>query len=215
MNRKIILSAFMALLFAMQALYAQQAIQIETLLNKQPGEHTVKIDFSGFTSNLSAISLVFSYDTDLLTYTGSNLLIPGDGLLTNPNYGPGEFGITWWNNSGASVDGTFIELTFDYAGFVDAPMIFLISECEIADAGANIIPNDSIDYLPGGIYPECQLHLQIGSDPAAGIGNPVSLPVTILGGDFEDINSMQLEIGYDPLKPVSYTHLTLPTKRIV
>ncbi|MDZ7776380.1 MAG: hypothetical protein U5L09_12650 [Bacteroidales bacterium] len=117
-----------------------------------PGEIIlVELDFSGFSSNVGAISMEVGLDGNLLTIQEEIFILPMEQNYSEPAHDSENtllFSMT--NMDGTDVNET-LSLTFDYKGGFSSDLEFNANQCEIV--GADLTEITGISYTDGSVSP--------------------------------------------------------------
>ncbi len=176
-----------------------QTVTIQDVPDAEPGLIDVTISMTDFAQPASAISLVFPYDANLISYEGYDLHVTGTFLSINDNYlGQDKMSIQWVSDNGVSISGNFVTIQFKYNGGFDTILEFIEQDCEITYD--TTVPFD-VTYVAGNITADLtdpDGTISIGTADAVA-GGPVDVPITITGFDVTDkkAHAITLRIGYD------------------
>lgn len=200
MNYKII-TLLIAFILSVSAGFAQ-TLQLEAVTDAAPGTVEVKLDMSGFSTNIGSATIYIAIDTDLLTYTGGNMPFGGGTILANTDNG--ELKLSWFNMAGVSANGTFAVLEFDYAGALPTDLVFNQTTAEIATVNGTIIPIST--FIDGSITPTTTTvgKISLADIEVASVGSSLEMPLTAnaigTATDFEQVTAFDFKISYDPAK---------------
>ncbi|MBE0640110.1 MAG: hypothetical protein IH598_16475 [Bacteroidales bacterium] len=219
---KKIIQIFMAIMFAIP-LMSQPIVSLEDVVSG-PGPVTVNLDLIGL-NNVGAVTIRIDYDGDVLTYSGPlEVAFNGSNIAINPNYGGSSvLALVWTSVSGVNINGTFLELEFDYLGGFTTDLEFLTDFCEITTPNGTslVVPGD---YVDGSVSPDLS---PVGTltisevfttgadsiplpDPPGGylvIPDPVDVPVVADGLSAAAVGSIELSISFNNQK-LTYTGYT-------
>lgn len=210
----------MAIMFAIP-LMAQPTVSLEDVV-AGPGPVSVKLDMLGL-NNVGSVTIRIDYDDDILTYTGPlDVAFGGSNISINPNYlGNSVIALVWTSVTGVNINGTFLELEFDYIGGFATDLEFLFCEVTSPNGTPLVEPDDLVN---GSVSPDLS---PIGTltisevfsagadsialpDPPGGylvIPDPVDVAVIADGLSAAEVGSIKLEISFDNQK-LTYKNFT-------
>lgn len=197
MNHKIF-TLLIAFILSVSAGFAQ-TLQLETVTDAAPGIVEVNLDMSGFPANIGSATIHIAINTDLLTYTGGGLTFGGGAILTNTVNG--ELLLSWYNATGANVNGTFAVLKFNYEGALPTNLVFNQSKTEIGNVDATLIPVSA--YNNGSIVPTTATvgKIALADITVASVGSNLLMPLRSSAiapaEDFKQVNAFQFKISYN------------------
>ncbi len=144
--KRLLLSLF-TFLFLVGITNAQVSMTIPNItLNQTGGTVKVPINVTHF-NNVGAVSLVISYDPNVLTFTGADNL-PSHGTFLPPNAVNGQIFISWYDTTPLEIGNSmFARLEFNYSQGNSA-LSFVKSSCEVADSSAQVM---NVTFNDGGI----------------------------------------------------------------
>jgi len=192
---KIIVSLVCLLLIAFStSMFAQGTTVSIGSVTAQAGQSVnVPINVTNFT-NIGAISLVITYNSTVLGFTG--VTNPPSGVNITAGASGGRLALGWFDATATSpiniVSGKLVDLVFTYNGGT-SPLVFDVASCEIVtdEAPPVTITATYTDGMVGAVG----VKLTLGTLKAAK-GSAINVPIT--AENFNKIGAVSLKISYDP-----------------
>ena len=172
-----------------------QEATLETL-NGSYGSTHVRVDLTGFTESIGAITMRIGFDPNVVSFTGISSGAITNGI--NANVIGNEIVIAWSNPDAILINGTAFDLDFDYTG--GSCSLTFNEGCEISDGAGSLI---ATTFTNGAINQPSGATATIGNqDGVLSVVNelPISFAGFLVTPNSEKVGAITLNIGYDVSK---------------
>ncbi len=155
------------------------------------GPVSLGVTGASFAGDVGAITLFIEFDPTVLTFTGFTSTLPS--MLVTGNNTSGLISVAWSSTAGASINNTFLNLSFNYTATGSSELVFT-GACEVTYP--NLDPA-VVSFDNGLVEPLATAYNLTIADVVATPGSAVSFSITAAGYP-TNVGAMTLYIGYDP-----------------
>ncbi len=184
---------FVAVILLMLTKMATSQVATLETLNGSYGSMQVRVDLTGFTEAVGAVTMRIGFDSNVASFTGIGYEAIASGI--NANVVGDEIVVAWSSTDAVLVSGTAFKLIFSYTG--GSCNLTFNEGCEISNGSGSLF---ATTFTNGAINQPTGAIASIGNQP--GVLSIVNeLPITFTGfvasPMTERVGAITLNVGYD------------------